>query len=81
MNAFRVNLCLSTSNDHRCELAHNPKVLGYNVLPWKQCFIAFSLLDLKHLTIIATVCLSSHIIKNLKNANDRQTGRQTEFCY
>ena len=66
INAFKLNLCLSTSNDQRCKLAHNPEVLGYNVLPWKLCFIAFSLLDLRHLTITATVCQSSHIIKNSK---------------
>lgn len=75
INAFRLNLCLSTNNDHRCELAHNPEVLGYNALPWKLCFIAFSLLDLRHLTLIATVCLSSHIIKNSKTqtANNRKS--------
>lgn len=72
INAFRLNLCLSTSNDHRCELAHNPEVLGYNVLPWKLCFIAFSLLDLRHLTIIATVCQSSHIIKNSKTQTTKR---------
>lgn len=66
INAFRVNLCLSTSSDQRCELAHNPEVLGYNVLPWKLCFIASSLLDLRHLTITVTVCQSSHIIKSSK---------------
>jgi hypothetical protein len=40
----------------------------------------FSLLDLRHLTIIATVCQSSHIIKNSKTqtTNKRKKWKKIE---